>query len=286
MWLLGWGVRWNTSSEPFCEQGMNSYARQWRRSCSAPGTPEWEELSLHSQGITVIKAALTPHTCTEAFNLSGAFSDASLSHSVLTVKANCPEVQENHCSAQMLHQGEGWGTNPAQHSSPGSWGNALLIPPAPEQACLTNSGFAFCFYKTEMPSPPPTADQVPLTWEIKFFMDSSFSSGWLSSSGLDLIPVSLISLQLRTANASESSSLPSRSKGRTSSTKQAGIHRQEIIYFFRNRKIKYLDHQLLYRHQLFVCQIFQGRPLPRMLWLIPVVMLNLCWFVKCSSRKV
>lgn len=132
-----------------------------------------EELSLHSQGIAVIKAALTPHTCTEAFNLSGAFSDAPLSHSVLTVKANCPEVQESHCSAQMLHRGEGWGTNPAQHSSPGSWGNALLIPPAPEQASPTNSGFVFCFYKTQR----CPADQVPLTCEIKFFMDSSFSSG-------------------------------------------------------------------------------------------------------------
>lgn len=164
--------------------------------------------------------------------------------------------------------------------------------------------FCLCIllYKTQkLPSPLLTAHQVPLTSEMSFFWATcitalalaiSSSSGSMSSSGLDLILESLISLQLRTANVSESSSLPSRSKGRISSTKQAGIHKEEIICFSRSsndgeiRKIKHLDQELSYRAQFFVCQIFKGRPLPRMLWLILVVMLNLCSSVKWSSRKV
>lgn len=83
----------------------------------------------------------------------------------------------------------------------------------------------------------PTADQVPFTCEMSFFCATcmtalaiaiSSSSGWTSSSGFDLIVESLISLQLRTANVSESSSLASRSNGRTLSTKHAGTCREEI----------------------------------------------------------
>lgn len=50
----------------------------------------------------------------------------------------------------------------------------------------------------------------------------------MSSSGFDLIVDSLISLQLRIANVSESSSLASMSNGRTPSTKHARTGREEV----------------------------------------------------------
>lgn len=86
-------------------------------------------------------------------------------------------------------------------------------------------------------SPLPNQIQVPFTCEMSFFCAAcmtalaiaiSSSSGWMSSSGFDLIVDSLISLQLRIANVSESSSLASISNGRTPSTKHAGTGREEV----------------------------------------------------------
>lgn len=86
-------------------------------------------------------------------------------------------------------------------------------------------------------SPLPNQIQVPFTCEMSFFCAAcmtalaiaiSSSSGWMSSSGFDLIVDSLISLQLRIANVSESSSLASMSNGRTPSTKHARTGREEV----------------------------------------------------------